>query len=227
VPGVEAPGTRLPARPRRAAPPPRAHGSPDRTNQPVCTVQSPGTSGCSPAGTLVTVSADICTSPSVMVPLVHSTTVVPDGVSSVDAVDAGKPQLDRPSAAAPSATEPTRSRQRGPRTLCSRIAISISLPGTKQPARPRTVSRWVWGRFRSGSPQTQATNSAPADRCLPEMVASCCCDPWCLYESPRWVPSPTTSGGHQTTESEIRQPGHDAMWRRSHILGGWNPRCNR
>ena len=52
--GPKPPGARLPARPRRAAPPPRAHGSPDRTIQPVCTVQPPGMSGCSPAGTLVT-----------------------------------------------------------------------------------------------------------------------------------------------------------------------------
>ena len=92
------------------------------------------------AGTFATKSDDVWTSPFVTIPLLHSTTAVLDGASSVDAVVVGKPQLERPSAAAPSATEPTRSRQRCPRIFCSRIAISMSLPGNKQPAPPTRSS---------------------------------------------------------------------------------------
>lgn len=58
-------------------------------------------------------------------PLLHSTTAVPDG-SLADAVAAAKPPLARPSDAAPSATEPTRMRQRFPWTnVLERVLLEL------------------------------------------------------------------------------------------------------
>src|SRR5215213_2986942 len=218
--GRNPPGAFLPARPRRVAPPPRAHDSPDRTIQPVCTVQPPGTSGVSPAGTLVTVRADIWMSPSVTVPLEHSTTAVFDGASSVAAVVAGKPQLESPSAAAPSATVPTRSCQRRPWFLLSRLAIS-GCPFWEQTTGPPEDSRSGVGPVSLWLPASSSDQFGARGSMPPRGWWLCCSNPWLLVRVSCWIPSPATTSGNETTDSGIRQPDQDGMWRTSHTLERW------
>src|SRR6476659_1039239 len=119
-------------------------------------------SGCSPAGIFATKSDEVWTSPCVTVPLLHSTTAVPDG-SSVEPVAAAMPPSDAPTAAAPSTTEPTRTRQRPPRTLRSLLAIS-GCPFREQTTGPPIciglgpVSLWLPA---SSSDQFSACGSMP------------------------------------------------------------------
>jgi hypothetical protein len=44
----------------------------------------------------------------------------------------------------------------------------------------------------------------------------------CLLVSPRWAPSPATSSGYITTQSEIRSSGPGGRCPRSHTLRLWS-----
>ncbi len=137
------PGRSSPARPRRAAPPPRTRGSPDRTIQRL-TVQPPGMSGCSPAGIFATKSDEVCTSPWVTVPLLHSTTAVRDG-SSVDPVAAATPPSDAPTAMRRAPRSP-RGFANGDHGSCSHCMPSRVYPFRKQTTGPPN-SHWGGAGF--------------------------------------------------------------------------------
>jgi hypothetical protein len=89
----------------------------------------------------------------------------------------------------------------------------FSSPRTKRPAPPACAGG---GRFRSGSPQAQATNVALADRCLPD-GAGVACSGCRLVPAPavllggdcvQWLDITTESGGSQATQSELCPRSH-------------------
>ena len=204
----------------RAAPT-SAASSPDRTISPSARRSPPGMSGCSPAGTVATTSADVCTSPSVTIPLLHSTTAVLRRCrrSTPWRGDAAERDAERGGAERHGADEDPPA---WPWTLRSLLAIS------GDPFRRRTTGppiRMAWGRFRSGSPQAQATSSSPADQRLPVMVSCGCSNPWCSSV----CSSVGSQPGYKQWQSNHREwsavnPAPGALWRTSHTLGDpWSP----
>ena len=105
-------------------------------------------------------------------------------------------------------------------SCCHDLPSRVSLPGTNNRP-PRTALVQEWGRFRSGSPQAQATNSAPADRCLPVDGGCVARVPGCLYVSPVGFPARLQAVANKPQRVVSVNPTHDGMWRRSHTLGGW------
>ena len=96
----------------------------------------------------------------------------------------------------------------------------LVVPSGKTNNRPAPTRSSVVGPVSLWLPAAQATNSAPADRCLPERwMARCCCDPWCS-----WCSSVGSQPGYKQWLSNHREwypsswPGRNCGGR-SHTIG--------